>query len=413
MKNKKLIGGLLAATIFLGGYAFLSIGGAFAGMNKVGEAFVVDGSLETNEVDVASKLPGRLKLLVNEGDLVKAGQVVAELEAEELDAKNDQATAGVRGISAQVEQGKIAVELEDRKAEDQILQAKAGVAAARAAHGMALARLEALQRGARPQEIAQVEQGVAAAQAAFDAAGKTHQRIGGLAQDGVVAQQKADEVEMTYLSASAQLAGARAKLDLVKEGARREEIQAAREGVKQANAGIDAAQNALRLALDARMLVLIRQKDVDAARQKLAAGEGSLREVKAYQKQTRIVSPIEGRVTQVMSRSGEIVAPGYPVLSVTRTKGYWVHLFVDESKFAGHRLGDEVTVEIPALGRNLPGRLTCILLAADFATKRATNERGTFDVRSLETRVTLKEEPPGLAQGLTARVSFVSLAGAR
>lgn len=406
MKKDRLIGGLLAAGFFVGGYGVLTLAGHAASQNSP-SALTVDGTLETDEIDVASKLPGRLaKVSVEEGDLVKAGQVIAELEAEEIDAKHDQAAAGARAVEAQVAQGQLAVDLESRKAEDQVRQAEAGVSAARAAYGMANAKLNALEKGARPQEISQVEQAVAAAQAAYDTASKTYNRVKGLAQDGVVSQQKADEVEMNYRGASAQLTAAKAKLAMVKEGARAEEIQAARQQVIQAKAGIKAAENTLKLAQDARLMVGIRQKDVEAARQKLAAGEGMVREVAAYQKQTRIFSPISGRISQCMSRSGEIVAPGYAIMSVTRTDGFWVRLFVDETKFAGHQVGEKVVVEVPALGKSLPGRLTKVLPAADFATRRATNEQGSFDMRSLEMRVALNENPRDLANGMTARVHF-------
>ncbi|HOX28395.1 MAG TPA: efflux RND transporter periplasmic adaptor subunit [bacterium] len=367
----------------------------------------IDGTLEADETDVSSKLPGRIaKMYVDEGDQVKAGQVLAVLEAEELDAKHDQASAGVRASEVLVNQGEIAVNLEGRKAEDQVRQARAGVEASEAALGMASQKLAALVKGARPQEIKQAEQGVAAAQAQFDTAKKTYDRVVNLSNEGVLAQQKQDEAEMAYRSSDAQLTAAKARLDLVREGARKEEIIAAREQVRQAMAGVEAAKQTFQLAIDARSMVDIRSKDVEAARQKVAASEGTLREVEAYRKQTRIVSPISGTVTQRMSRAGEIVAPGYAIFSVTRTDRYWVEVYVDESKFAGHKIGETVQVELPALGKMLPGKIVRVLPSADFATKKATDENGTFDVRALQMRINLLENPPELATGLTARVHF-------
>ncbi len=369
--------------------------------------FTVDGVLETDEVDVAAKLPGRLAaVLVDEGDTVHAGQTVALLEADELAAKRDQGEAGVRAAQTQVDQGELAVTLEGRKAEDQCRQAQAGVQAARAGLGMAQAKLAALEHGARPQEVTQAEQGVAAAQAVYDTAAKTYTRVKGLAEEGVLAQQKADEAEMGYRSAAAQLAAAKAKLDLVKDGARVEEIAAARDQVRQAEAGIAAAEGTRRLAEDGRLMVDIRRKDVLAARQKVAAGVGVVREVAAYQRQTRILAPLDGRVTQRMSRAGEIIAPGYAILTIARASGYWVKVTVDESAFAGHSVGEAVTVQVPALGHSVPGHIRRVLSAADFATKRTTGERGTFDTRAVDLRVTLDTPLVNLATGMTARVAF-------
>ena len=420
---RNIIGGILALGLLASGIMVFAIprhaeifsphrGADSAPISVQKSDLIVDGVLDTDEVDISSKLPGRLaEVAANEGDTVRAGQVVAVLQAEELDAKQEQATAGVRGAQEQVQQGEIAVGLEQNKANDQIRQARAGVTAAEAALGMARAKLAALEKGARPQEIEQAAQAVEAAQAVYDTAGKTYQRIKSLADEGVIARQKADEAEMAFRGAQAQLAAARAKLSLVKAGARDEEILAAREQVRQADAGVEAARGALQLAEDGKTMVAVRQKDVDAARQKVAAGQGSVHEVAAYQRQTRITSPISGRVTQRMSRGGEIIAPGYAILTVARTDSYWVDLYVDESKFAGRRVGDRVAVEIPAAGKTISGRISKVLAAGDFATKRANNEKGTFDVRSVQLRVTLDQDVQDLASGLTARVHFAANGG--
>ncbi len=399
--------GLAVVAVFTLGFFVINAARSSAAAGNGGKELVVDGVLESEKVDVSSKIPGRLsELLVKEGDTVNAGQLLATIEANELDAKHDQAVAGVNAAETQVAQGNMAVELENRKGNDQIEQAKAGVDAADAALGMAQQKLAALESGARPQEIAQAEQAVAAAQAAYDTAEKTSGRITRLADEGVVSRQKADEVEMAFHSAKANLTAQQAKLDLVREGVRPEEREAARQQVKQAEAGVAAARQTLQLARDGKMMVGIRSKDVDAARQKVAASQGQVREVAAYQNQTQIVAPISGRITQRMSKGGEIVASGYAILTIARTEDYHVNVNVDESKFAGRKVGDAVTVEIPALGRSVRGKISALLPAADFGTRRATNEKGTFDVRAVQLRVTLEENVAELANGVTARVHF-------
>ena len=405
-----VIGGL---AVFVCGFLFIAFYGRAESRTGTidkprGSATVtVDGTLETDEVDVSSKLPGRLlEMKVDDGDFVKAGQVVAVLEAEEIDAKKDQAQAGLNASEVQASQALIAVDLESKKANTQVQQAEAGLDASQAAYEMARQKLAALERGARPQEIAQVEQAVAAAQAQFDTASKTYNRVKNLANEGVLPQQKEDEIEMQYRSAEAQLSAAKSKLDLVKEGARKEEIQAAREQVRQAQAGIRASEQTLQLAKDAKMMVDIRRKDAEAAGQKVAASKGMLREVNVYKKQTEIVAPISGRVRQRISRAGEIVAPGYAILSITRTDKYWVDVYVDESNYAGRKLGETVKVDIPALGKTINGKITRVLPAADFATKRSTNENGSYDMRAVRVRIALSENPTDLAEGLTARVRF-------
>ncbi|MFA6450294.1 MAG: HlyD family efflux transporter periplasmic adaptor subunit, partial [bacterium] len=362
-KSRTWIGVSITICIFVFGFIFIAFYGradsTTGTIDRPVKSFTVDGTLETDEVDVSSKLPGRIsELFVDEGDYVTAGQTLAVLEAEEIDAKHDQAQAGVTASQAQSAQASLAVTLETRKSDTQVKQAEAGVEASSAALEMARQKLAALERGARPQEITQAEQGVAAAQAQFDTAKKTYARITNLNNEGIVSQQKADEIEMTYKSAEAQLNVAKARLDMAQEGARKEEVYAAREQVRQARAGLSASEQTLQLAKDARMMVDIRKKDVEAANQKIAASEGVLREVSAYKKQTTIIAPISGRISQRMSRAGEIVAPGYAIFNITRTDKFWVDAYVDENKFAGHSIGDSLTVVIPALGKTIPGKIS-------------------------------------------------------
>ena len=63
-------------------------------------------------------------------------------------------------------------------------------------------------------------------------------------------------------------------------------------------------------------------------------------------------------------------------------------------------------MEIPALGKTLSGKIARIMPAADFAVKRATNEKGSYDIRALRVRIILDGNLKDLAVGLSARVHF-------
>ena len=465
---------------------------AVAGLPASNTAGVLlEGTLECDEVDVSSKIPGRISLMqVQEGDQVQAGQVLAVLEAKEVDAKVTQASGLYGAAQTQSAQAAAAVDLQARSTRDTVQQARAGYGAAAAKLDMAVngarpqeieqaeqavaaaratyvtaekaysdqieqaeagqkaaqAKLDMALHGARPQEIVQAEKAVAAATAAYNTAAATYQRFNGLYQKGVIPRQKQDEIEMMYLSAKAQKEAAEARLSLVKEGARQEEIEQARQGVaaataqlrlardnrqhlaakanleatqarlrlvregtrkeelRQAREGVSAAQAQLQLARDSGLQVGIRQYDVTAARQKAAAVKGQLDEARAYQSETRIVAPISGYVSERMSNPGEAVSAGFPLLTLVKSHDFKVKVYADESKFGYLKLDDPVTVYLPALGnRQLPGRIIRIGQSADFATRKATNEQGSYDVRSLEVVVRVADDA-ALRNGMTARV---------
>ncbi len=356
-----------------------------------GWQYLGEGTVEATEVNVSSKLLGRIAVLkAEEGVRVKQRDVLAFLESEEISAKARQAQAGLQATDAQIEQARLAVELEALRAGDQVRQAKLALDAARARSQMA-------QNGVRPEEIRQAEQAVEAAKAQFAMAQKTWNRLNALAQEEALPQHKANEAEAAKLSAQAQLEAAEAKLQLARDAVRQEEKQATWAVLKAAEANVQLAEHA-------RLQVELRKRDLLALAAKRSANRAQLDEAQTYLKQTVLRAPDDGVVSRKMAEQCVTIAAGMPILAIAEEGRWWVEVFVDESIWSGIQRGDTLTVEIPALGKRLQARVTRILPAADFATKRATNERGSLDVRSLQVHLEWSQPVQGLVKGMTARV---------
>lgn len=164
-------------------------------------ALVLNGSVDIRQVDLAFRVEGRLdKLLVEEGDRVAAGQVVAVMDKAYLD--------------------------------DAVRIAEARVAGAQAN----LAKLEA---GNRPQEIAQARADVARTEAAFANAKATYQRRAGIPVDSVVSRQALDNARAEMMQAEAQLNRARQTLALQEKGFRSEDIAVAKAQVQAEQGTLD------------------------------------------------------------------------------------------------------------------------------------------------------------------------------
>ena len=156
--------------------------------HRSAESTKITGLINATEIDVASKVPGRIVTMhVQEGQVVHAGDTLAELNLDELDAKLLQATSAIDAAKAQ----------------------------------LALA-----QKGVRPQEKKAAANQVEAARAQVDVMKKMLDRSQSLLDEKAMAQAKFDEIYAKYMVAVNQLEMAQAKLDALNKGARTEEIQA-------------------------------------------------------------------------------------------------------------------------------------------------------------------------------------------
>lgn len=211
---------------------------------------LASGTIEATEVDVSAKVSGRiLKLLVDEGDTVRAGQVIAVLDGEEIQA--------------------------------QVVQARGAYEAARA-------RLEELLRGAREEEIRQAQANLAQAQAAAEGARRTLETVQQMYAKATELKAQLVNAQTAYESAENAYRQAKAKLELVEAGARPEQIDQARAAVEQAKAqALNAQQDAERAqSLYATGAISKQQLDAaiarrDSAQAAVAAAEAKLAELLA------------------------------------------------------------------------------------------------------------------------------------
>jgi len=344
------------------------------------------GTVEGTEVDVNTKVPGRIvKILVNEGDRVRAGQVLAKISDDELKAKEAQAQALVEAAKSQLDQANQGIRLQDELSRSNIEKAEGALKAAQS-------QLDKARKGARNQEVAQ-------AQAAYDLWVKTYQRVEKLYQKGAVPAQKLDEVRT-------QLEVAKQTLSMAKEGARQEDVKGAEAQVFMARAALDAA-NAGKLQVE-----LARQAAL-AARAKYDQALAGLQEVQAYLKDTELRAPISGTVTSLNSDVGELVSQGMPVLTITDMENLWVEVKVRESDMGGLKEGQTARVKVGGpKERYYEGRIARIARKPDFAAKRATNDRGDQDILAYGVKVRIhKNKLPlmgddFLTPGMTAEVKF-------
>ena len=122
-----------------------------------------------------------------------------------------------------------------------------------------------------------------------------------------------------------------------------------------------------------------------------------------------LTSPVDGLVTTVNVKSGDVVSSGLPSVVVADIYTPYITCDVDEMKLPRVKLGQEVDISLAALGKDTyKGKVVRINKEADFATKKASNE-ADWDILTYGIKVTfddlagLQDE---LRSGMTAYVDF-------
>jgi HlyD family secretion protein len=277
-------------------------------------ALSASGTVEATEARVGFQASGRIETIgAREGDAVKAGAVLAELDRAETEARRQQASAQA--------------------------------AAARAF-------LRELERGSRPEEIAQGRSALAAAAERVRDAQRDLDRTKALFEGGAVSREAFDKAHLTLDLAQSQHDQAREQVTILETGPRREKI--------------------------------------DAQRAQLAQAEAAVRVIDATLAAMTIRAPFDGVVTVRHREPGEIVAAGLPVLTIMNPDDRWVRIYVPETRIGAVRVDQAATITTDTFPeKTYRGEVSFISTEAEFTPKTVqTTEERVKLVYAVKVRVT-------------------------
>jgi len=202
--------------------------GLFSGslMHKDAGRLTLYGNVDVRQLDVAFRVGGRIsKVLVEEGEELRVGQILAELDDEPLRQAHALATANL---------------------------------------AMQESVLLKLERGYRSEEVAQAEAAVVSARAQADHALREFRRIERLRSSNAVSQKDFDSAKAAFVDAGAGLTSAMENFAKLKSGYQQEDVDAQRAMAAAARAQLDQARTALNDAVlkapqDGVVLVRVRE----------------------------------------------------------------------------------------------------------------------------------------------------------
>lgn len=318
------------------------------------------GNIEVTETQMSFQIAGRLlERLVNEGDTVHTGQVLAKLDNRDQEIAVARAQANMRYAQA------VLAELEAGSRQEDIDRAEARVT-------QASQSLIELQRGSRTEEIegskADLESARAAEQSArvqLNQAKKDIVRYNRLYKDNSISknvletyQTSLDTAESRVNEAVARAKAVQEKLSMLTAGPRIEQIGRAEASLKQAE-----AEHALIKAGP-------RQESIEQARAKAQLAEEDVNQAKQQLSYAELVAPMDGVVLSTSAEPGEYLNPASPTLTLGQVGKPWLRAYINEKLLGRIQLNQKVAVTTDSFpGKIYAGRLSYISSQAEFTPK--------------------------------------------
>jgi len=172
--------------------------------------------------------------------------------------------------------------------------------------------------------------------------------------------------------------------NLVKtESVSRQEFDEVEARYKSAKAGLNRAKE---------MIKVIEAKEAQVSAQ-IKAAKSQVAEARSYLNYTIVRSPIDGRVVNKMLDTGNLVAPGRPILSLADEKNYRLYVSIEESLHNLIKEGDQVTIQFATNGP-IKTRVVRVVPDVDPSTR-------TFIVKVL-----IPPDEKGIRPGMFGRAVF-------
>ena len=352
-----------------------------------------DAQVKGNLVNLSAKVSARIdRLLVEEGDGVKGGQILVELDPKDYAAARAQAQATLD--MARHDLAKAIPQLALTR--DRVLQGIDTADASRqeSREGLKFAQDDAtLQTDRVQKEIDRARANLKAARArvmeakaTMDNAQKEFERQRELFKKQYIAENVRDAAEMAMQVAQskyqAALESERESLSQVELAeANQRSIDLKKQTIRISEQQLQKAKINLALSQEEKKQIAIQEKNIEFLKAKVQEAEAALQLAEIRLQETKVYSPISGVISKRFVDQGQVVQLGQPLFIVNNPTEKWVVANVEETKVRRVQRGARVKVEADAFpGKDFEGKVEFISSAAssEFALLPAENPSGNF-----------------------------------
>ena len=318
----------------------------------------LSGNLEMTQVDIAFKLAGKIsELLVREGDLVKAGQIIARLDRDTMTLQRQREESGVASAQSGIAQMSTAIVFQQEVLMRETQVRKSEIAAAEA-------QLNNLLAGSRKQEKLQASSTLEDARAQYQQAKKDWDRAERLFKNEDISRAQYDQAQTRLLITEAAMHAAEQRVSLVEEGPRKQEIELARAQLERAKAALTLTQASAEEVKRRQQEMGVRQADMKRATANVAVMDSQLNDTIAK-------SPLDGVVLVKTTEAGEVVAPGATIVTIADIEHPWLRGYIPQTQLGRVKLGQKVTLTTDSYkDKSYQGTITYISSQAEFTPKQ-------------------------------------------
>lgn len=341
-----------------------------------------DAQVDGHITPVASKIYGRVaRVLVDDNQVVKAGQTLVQIDPGDYQAAVDQAKAALALAEGEARSAGVDVPRTSETVNSGSSSAQAQLSGAQAD----LVRAQATYEQAQTADLAVAQANVEKSRANAELAKADLERYKPLMEKGEISKQQydaakanADATASALVADQQRLAQARRNVDIS-----RAQLEAAKARVDQASAGVVSAEAD-------KKRVAMRSADAQA---KLAAVDRARAQLEAAQlnlSYCNIIAPVDGVATHKSVEPGQIVQAGQGLLVVVPLQSVWVTANFKETQLRNMKPGQKAYVKVDTYGKTFSGHLDSIAGATGAVLSLLPPENATGNYVKVVQRIPVK-----------------------
>ena len=436
-----------------------------------------DGVIEpVTNVEIKSNVGGTIvKLYADEGDIVKAGQLLAQIDPTDVENTLEKEKNNVISANAKVKSAQDALEIQKQQAQSELRSAKENVksaeikldtakkeakvqptltsneiATAKTNLAQAEAALKKMTNATNNQTLVSAKANYDSAVASFNSAEKTFERNKALLEKGYISKKDYEASEEQYVSAKSKLAETKEKYDTVQKElnadivSQKEKIKSCKIALENAKANsynidvkkdnVKSAESALRSAKASLATAQANMKQIDVKESALkqaiadkASAESSLKNAQKNYDYTNITAPRDGVIVKKWTEEGSIIMGGrnatagssegvviFEIADITKMQ---VSVDVDETDISSIKIGQDVKISVDAFpDDDFTGKVTRICPSAETSSGVTTvpvevTFDGSHEELKPEMNATCEFIIATKSNILTASVDYVDVTG--